>query len=346
MIGDTLSPIRNDPGPVHVTLIVPCLNEAKYIEDCLTSLLQADYPVDLMEIIVLDGQSTDGTRDILDNLVQCWPQIRVIDNPGASKPRALNLGIDEARHDIVMRIDAHATYPPDYVRQLVRALHVYNADNVGGIRFNTTQSTGVVASALAAVLTHPFGVGDAKHYTGVKSPVLTDIVFLFCVHKKLFDEIGNFDERLTRGQDREFNLRLSTLGRKMVLCPSVTCTYYARERFISFVRWAYNSGVTPFEISRIVGKNLVSVRNLVPPAFSASVIGLFFLGFARPMFWVLACGLLTLYLSVGLLVGFAQKGSQLGVRLLMPISFFSWHFSYGVGALHGLMNLLLKHISK
>ncbi len=346
MMGTSLSAIGNDPGPVYVTLILPCLNEAKYIEDCLSSLLLADYPVDLMEILVLDGQSTDGTRNILDNLVRRWPQIRVIDNPGASKPRALNIGIDEARHDIVMRIDAHATYPPDYVRQLVRALHVYNADNVGGVRLNSTRGTGVVAGALAAVLTHPFGVGDAKHYTGIKNPILTDIVFLFCVHKKLFDEIGNFDERLNRGQDREFNLRLSSLGRKMVLCPSVTCTYYAREKFNSFVRWAYNSGITPFEISRIVGKSLVSIRNLVPPAFSASIIGLSILGFVTTIFWLWLIGLLALYLSAGLFVGFVQKGSPFGVRLLMPISFFFWHFSYGVGALRGLMGMIFNYISK
>ena len=172
-----------DPGPTPVSLILPCLNEVNYIEECLRSLLGGFQPPELMEVLVIDGLSTDGTRAILKKLNQEFPQIRIIDNPGASKPRALNIGISEARFNILMRIDAHAVYPPNYVCDLVKYLHVFEADNVGGVRLNRTRGTGPIAQGLAMVLTHPFGVGDAKHYTGGDKPFISDIAFLFCVHK-------------------------------------------------------------------------------------------------------------------------------------------------------------------
>ncbi len=339
-----LLPSGTDPGPVGVSLILPCLNEAAHIETCLTSLLQGDYPADLIEILILEGMSGDGTRDILARLAKTWPQIRVIDNPGASKPKGLNIGIAEAQHDILIRIDGHAQYPRNYVRDLIKSLHIYEADNVGGVRLNRTKGTGIVARALATVLTHPFGVGDAKHYTGTQTPIESDIIFLFCARKSLFEKVGGFDERLLRGQDREFNLRLNRQGRKMVLCPAVTCTYYTRDRIIPFIRWAFQSGKTPFEISRLVGEHLLSIRNFVPPAFVSAVIGLSLLGILQEIFLIgLACVLVP-YLLIGFTVAFgkATQGQSLLIKLSLPFGFFIWHFSYGLGALRGILNFALR----
>lgn len=345
MTQKTLKPSEIDPGLVGVSLIMPCLNEARYIKECILSLLEGNYPVDLIEILVLDGQSTDGTRDILDELNRQWWQIHVIDNQGASKPKALNIGIDKAKHDVIMRIDAHAVYPPNYIRELVRSLHIYGADNVGGVRLNKTLGTGTIARALAAVLTHPFGVGDAKHYTGTDTPVESDIIFLFCTHKSLFDEVGGFDERLRRGQDREFNLRLSRLGKKMVLCPNVFSTYYARDQLAPFIRWAYQSGKTPFEISRLIGSNLLSIRNFVPLLFVLAIIALLAAGLWVPALRALLTVLLGFYILLGLVVGFtiSDHDRPLSVKLFLPVGFFLWHFSYGLGALHGVVNWVVKY---
>lgn len=336
-----------DPGPVGVSLILPCLNEAAHIEDCLLSLLQGDYPSDLIEILVLDGFSTDGTRDILTSLSKRWPQIRIIDNPGASKPKALNIGIKESRHEILVRIDGHAQYPANYLRDLVKFLHIYEADNVGGIRLNRTRGTGVVARALATVLTHPFGVGDAKHYTGTNHPIESDIIFLFCARKSLFEEVGGFDERLLRGQDREFNLRLSRQGRKMVLCPAVTSTYFTREQIRPFAQWAFQSGRTPIDISLLTGQNLLSWRNLVPVCFSLAIIGLVLLGLWQQTFWLGLILLLGVYFLICVLVAFSSTARELPFsgKLLLPIGFFVWHFSYGMGTFRGLLDWLTKSVN-
>lgn len=327
---------------VPVSLIVPCLNEATYIEDCLLSLLKGDYPADKLEILVLDGMSNDGTREILQKLQTGWPQIKLVDNPGASKPRALNTGIAMAKSEIVMRIDAHAIYAANYIKDLVKYLHVLEADNVGGIRLNQTRGTDLIARALAMVLTHPFGVGDAKHYTGVKEPAESDIIFLFCVRKSLFDEVGGFDERLIRGQDREFNLRMKSLGRKMMLCPDVTCTYFTREEIGSFSKWAYDSGVAPFEISRIIGTNLISFRNLIPPAFVATILLLPFLALWHSYAGLLLAGLIILYFSIGVLVSLSSIVKYKDPRffVILPFCFFLWHFLYGLGGLQSLLKII------
>lgn len=339
-------PTGKDPGAVGVSLILPCLNEAAHIEDCLTSLVEGDYPADLLEILVLDGLSTDGTREILAELSKKWPQIRVIDNPGASKPKGLNLGIKAANNNIVMRIDGHARYADNYIRDLVKYLHIYEADNVGGVRLNRTRGAGVIAKLLASVLTHPFGVGDAKHYTGTSQVVESDIIFLFCARKRLFEEVGNFNEALVRGQDREFNLRLNRLGRRMLLCPDVTSTYFTREKISAFARWAFQSGKAPYDVSRIVGENLLSVRNVVPPAFSAAVLALPVLGFWQPFFWSLFVFMMGLYVLLGFAAAFAMpsKDQSALMKLMLPAGFFLWHFTYGLGAIRGLAEWTIKSL--
>jgi len=220
----------------HLTIIIPCLNEARFIEACLLSLIEGGYPTDRLEILVFDGMSTDGTRDILEKMRSRFGFIQIIDNPGASKPAALNEGIRRARGDILMRIDAHAVYLKDYAPLLVEALLANESKgvvNVGGVRTNQPRDQGVLSRCFAELLGHPFGVGDARHNIGVTEPRLTDIVFLFCARRSLFAEIGGFDPRLRRGQDREFNLRVAQ-KRLMMIVPEARCIYLRDRRCASF----------------------------------------------------------------------------------------------------------------
>ena len=192
-----------------VSLIIPCRNEQRDIEACLQSLFAQDLPPDSFEIIVADGLSTDATRAILTRLAAAHAGLRLLDNPGRSVPRGLNLAIRAARSPIIVRIDAHTQYAPDYVRQCLAVLHETGADNVGGPW--VAQGTGYMGRAVAAAFQSPFAVGGARghqpHYTG---PV--DTVYLGCWPREVFERIGFFDEALVRNQDDEFNLRLSRAG--------------------------------------------------------------------------------------------------------------------------------------
>ena len=124
-----------------VSIIIPCRNEEKYIGRCLDSLLANDYPREVLEVVVVDGMSTDRTREIVDKYCQEYPFIKMIDNPWHIKPKALNIGIKSTKSDVVMRIDAHAVYARNYISKLVHGLFQYNADNIGGILKTSSGNT-------------------------------------------------------------------------------------------------------------------------------------------------------------------------------------------------------------
>src|SRR5581483_6780856 len=130
------SMISRKPLPKNptVAIIIPCRNEAAWIGTCLDSLLTGTFDLDRTQTLVLDGMSTDGTRQIVTRYVQEHSNIRLIDNPSGTKPSALNIGISMSHSDVVIRIDAHTSYAPDYVERLVHGLAEYNADNIGGVR--------------------------------------------------------------------------------------------------------------------------------------------------------------------------------------------------------------------
>ena len=333
-------PTRGAPlnRPVTVTLVVPCLNERDHIERCLRSLLEGEYPAALLEVLVLDGMSTDGTRERLATLSREWPCICVLDNPGASKPKGLNLGIAAARGEVVMRIDAHAEYAANYISTLVRALLEYGVDNVGAVRRNLPRRPGTVAKCLARVLTHPFGVGNATYNTGVVDAQWTDIVYLFCARRSLFEEMGGFNERLSRGQDREFNLRLVRAGRRMLLVPGTECRYYVRSDLSSFAPWAIQAGLVPFQISRAVGRSLLSARNLVPALFVAGLATGLVFAVSVPWGWMVLAAVAIPYvtLATGVAVALAVREREPVFAIGMPVAFLLWHTCYGLGSLRGL----------
>jgi glycosyltransferase involved in cell wall biosynthesis len=348
MIKDKFPTIGSDSELPRLAIVVPCLDEKKYIKSVITDALEGAYPPDRVELYIVDGMSTDGTREIVKDIMKKYPQLRLLDNPGASKPRALNLAIRSTDAEVVMRLDAHARYPKDYIISLVRALYEFDADNVGGVRKNIPRDGGIWARSFAEVLTHPFGVGDARHYTGVSEPVESDIVFLFCVRRQLFEEVGFFDERLTRGQDREFNLRLSRLGKRMILVPNVECLYFVRGTLSTFVPWAFESGATPLRISGITGSNLISLRSFIPVAFVLWCAVFFVMGIFTPYaLLLLVAGLFAYFVfAFAVSASMALKKRRIAYLVSLPLVFFLWHFAYGLGFLKELFSLTSKDLGR
>ena len=117
---------------LFVSIIIPCRNEEKYIGKCLQSIIEQNYPKDNLEVLVVDGMSEDRTREIVENYSQKYSFIKLFDNPKKFTPFGLNIGIKEAKGEIIMRMDAHAGYEKDYISKCVRYLENYDADNVGG----------------------------------------------------------------------------------------------------------------------------------------------------------------------------------------------------------------------
>src|SRR5687767_10577494 len=159
----------------RVTIAMPSFNEEHYIEACIASVQAQDYPAELIEILVADGRSTDKTREILDRLSAADPRVRMIDNPARLQAAGLGLLVKEATGDIIVRMDVHAEYAPDYVRRCVETLERTGADNVGGAQRAKARTP--FQRALCAALASPLGVGGAK-YRSSSAEGFVDTVFL------------------------------------------------------------------------------------------------------------------------------------------------------------------------
>lgn len=324
--------------PPSVSVIIPCLNERGFIGRCLDSIIANDHPKDKLEVLVVDGMSSDGTRSSVEQYAQRYPFIRMLDNPKKIKPRALNIGIQEAKGSIIIRMDAHAVYEPDYISKSVKYLHEYNADNVGGIRRTLAGGGSVIARAIAYSISHPFAAGNATFRTGSQTMKWVDTVFGGCYRKEVFEKIGLFDEALIRGQDREFNVRLRRAGGRILLAPDIVCYYFARNDLRDFLAWIFVGGLTPFYISRITGKVIFSWRNLVPLAFVLTLVATLLLSLLHSLFLWIFGGIVAVYLVASVVASLpvARKEKDFRFLVIMPFIFATTHIAYGIGSLIGL----------
>lgn len=323
--------------PPFASVVVPCRDERRSIEACLDSILAADYPADRMEVLVVDGRSRDGTREVVDRYAARHERVRRLDNPERRTPVALNLGVAEARGQVILRMDAHTVYPPDYVPRCVEGLERHDADNVGGVwEIRPTEDT-AVGRAIAAVYAHPFGVGDAWYRTGVDAPREVDTVPFGCWPREVFERLGGFDERLDRAQDLEFNLRLKRAGGRIVLDPAIRSTYLARSTLREDLPHRARSGFWTL-YARRWGDRAYSRRHVVPLAAVLLGLGLAVMALAgSAAAAALLAGLVAAYLALDL-VSAGQIALDRGpaVGLLAAGVFPGLHASYGLGQLAGL----------
>lgn len=325
-----------------LSVICPIYNEEKYIAKCLDSILEQDYPKDDLEIILVDGMSNDKTRDIVGKYTAQYPFIRVIDNPNRIAPWAMNIGIKQAKGDIIMRLDAHAIYERNYFSALVSGLQQYNADNVGSVCKTDVLNKTSKTFAIREVLSNKFGVGNSTFRTGISGAQEVETVPFGCWRRDVFDKYGYYDVRLVRNQDIELNKRIVRGGGKIVIIPGTFCTYLARETFKDLAKNNYGNGkwnvLTVYYTKDI---HSLSVRHFVPLAFVLSLIIPALIGlFWWPAFMVSALALFA-YLSVlGTVSAKLSSSKHLNFICLLE-SFITLHLSYGWGSLIGLLSLPL-----
>lgn len=325
----------------YVSVILPCRNEARHIRSCLESVVKSDYPKDQLELLVVDGQSDDGTRGIVDEFSKQYPWIRLLDNARRITPVALNIGIQSARGGIVMRMDGHTVYPLDYVSKLIEWIERSKADNVGGICITLPANETPKAHAIAVGLSHPWGVGNSYFRIGVAAPKWVDHVPFGCYRREVFDKIGLFDERLIRNQDDELNHRLIMHGGRILLVPEIISYYTARDSLAKLWAMYYQYGYFKPLAARTIGA-VITMRQLVPSAFvmylvlTAALVPWSYM--AAVLFGVGIIAYVTIDLSVG--VGVALKrGMRCGLwsTIVFPIL----HASYGIGYLKGILDFLI-----
>lgn len=323
-----------------VSIVIPCRDERPYMEACLASILASDYPRERLEVLVVDGMSDDGTRDIVAAVAARDPRVRLLDNPRGITPAALNIGIAAARGDVVMRMDAHCHYPRAYVSTLVAALAREGADNVGGVCRTLPGADTAMARAIAGAMSTRFGVGNSQFRVGVDRPTWTDTVPFGCYRRDVFARIGGFDEELVRNQDDEFNHRLLKAGGRILLVPDVVVDYFARPSLAKVARMFWQYGYFKPLVAAKLGR-IFTLRQLVPPLFAATLLVLALLA---PFFALARWGFVAvLLLHAGAAVAASLAGSRdLAVAVRMPLVFWAMHLGYGFGFLVGLVRVVTR----
>jgi glycosyltransferase involved in cell wall biosynthesis len=319
---------------------MPCRNEAKYIEKSLGSLLKTDYPKDKLEIIVVEGQSTDGTKDVLESIASKNPIVKVLTNPQKATPIALNIGIKVAKGDIIIRTDAHTEYPSDYINKCVDYLNKVDAWCVGGPVYTVPIKNTLIPQIIASLLSCPFGVGGSSFRTK-KKEMYVDTVPYGAFRKDIFERIGLYDERLIKNEDNELCSRISKYGGKIFMTPEIKNIYYARSNIKELLINAYSNGKWNAFTQKLC-PYAFKWRHFLPGVFFLGVIlcsGLAILSLAtKPIISLLVASPLVLYFLLAGIFSFKickqDKINFLCIPLIMSV-FFLYHFSYGYGISKG-----------
>lgn len=325
---------------MKLSVICPIYNEEKHIAACLDSILRQDFPKDELEVLLVDGMSTDRTREIVQQYTAQYPFIFLLDNPKRIVPTGLNIGIRVAQGDVIIRLDAHAIYPDNYFSVLVDKLYALNADNVGGLCRTLPAKETPVCEAIAAALSSPFGMGDSHFRIGTNKEMQVDTVPFGCFRREVFDKIGYFDEELVRNQDDEFNGRIIKYGGHIYLIPSVVIDYYGRDSIGKVSKMFYQYGLFKPLVNKKLG-NPASVRQFFPFFFVLGLILGLLLSFVSIFFCILYIVVLALYIFLAAYYSIRQVKGLKRIFLLMG-TFFVIHVSYGWGYLRGMIKLLLK----
>jgi glycosyltransferase involved in cell wall biosynthesis len=329
--------------PPFVSVVMPVRNEATILPESLEAVLAQDYSKERMEVIVVDGESTDGTTEILKRYQESEPRLMILNNRAHIVSAALNIGIRQARGEIFVRVDAHTVIAPDYVRRCVEHLERGDAENVGGLMRPVGRTH--FGRAVALATSSPFGIGGSKfHYS--EREQFTDTVYLGAYHREIFDRIGLFDEELICNQDYELNYRLRAAGGRILCTPEIRSLYYCRNSPGALFRQYFRYGFWKVRTLRRHPHSL-RVRQLVAPTFVGGMIALAALGFLfTPSWYFLLLGS-SLYLALAGSFALSQA-IRSGSFLLWPatvLAFLLLHLSWGLGFWAGIFSLLRRRIS-
>lgn len=314
------------------------LNEEGYIGQCLDSVLSNDYPSDLLEVLVVDGQSTDRSREVVEGYAARYSSVRLLDNPRGHQAAALNIGIRSARHEIIIRMDAHAEYAADYVSCCVDLLEESGAANVGGVQ--RAAGVGYVASAIAAATSHAFGAGDA-HFRYSDRQEWTESVYLGAWRRTTLDAVGGYNEEWLINEDYELNYRIRKAGGRILLSPRIRCVYWVRRSLGALARQYFRYGMWKVK-TLMAHPGSLRWRQAVPPIFVLAVFGALVSYSGYPAFAIT----LALVYAVAAVAAALQLAAKEGWQYLplLPIVFAVLHLSWGSGFWTGLVRFGLSRL--
>lgn len=335
-------------APITLSVIIPCFNEERTIEELLGAILAQTFPVAQMEVIIADGLSTDRTRERIAVFRVEHPQlnIKVVDNHQRTIPAALNQAIAASQGEILTRMDAHAVPAPDYIEKSVAALLAGYGENVGGVINIKPGKEDWIGRAIAVATSHPLGVGDAR-YRWAKTAGEADTVAFGTFRRSLIEKIGGYDETLRINEDYEFNNRIRRAGGKIWVDPAIKVDYYSRPTLRTLAKQYFTYGFWKYLMLRRFPDTL-RWRQALPPVFVSGVLMLLLLSTiwtpARFILLFVASSYLVILLMGAVMPAMQRK--NLSLLLAIPLAIMTMHFSWGSGFLWSMVkNLILgsKH---
>jgi succinoglycan biosynthesis protein ExoA len=347
----------------RITIVMPCLNEEAYIGRAVRSLLDS-WAIRNGELLVVDGGSTDRTKQVVEDLIRWVSEvqaewnpvtagrrqavIRLLDNPGRTAPTGMNMGISQAAGEIIVRADAHCVFPPAYVRRCVELLSDTGAANAGGV-MDPHGEGGSIQAAIALALRHPLGTGGAAfRRMDFKGPA--EGVFLGAFRKALFDEIGGYDIKATTNQDSELNVRIVRAGKKIYLDSDIKITYFPRKTLRKlakqYFRYGRGRARTTLRHRRLTGwRQAAAPALLLVTAYAVvrAVLGqpMHLLVPAAYALGIVGAALFTLKPEggegAGADAGAGPNGLSFKTRMTVAAAWSVMHLSWGAGFLFGLV---------
>ncbi|NPV66084.1 MAG: glycosyltransferase family 2 protein [Anaerolineae bacterium] len=326
------------PDWPFISVVMPVRNEAAFIARSLGAMLAQDYPPDRLEVIVVDGQSDDGTREIVAGIAARDPRVRLVDNPRRIIPIALNLGIRAARYPLIARMDGHTIAAPDYLRRCVQIMAESGADNVGGCWEYAGE--GWIGQAIAAAMESRFGVGPGR-WRGPVAGEADTVPYGFYRRERLL-ALGGFDEVYLTNEDYELNYRLRASGGRIVYSPEIWMTYYVRPCLIALGRQYFRYGYWKARMLRQHPRSLRPRQLAAPLLVAGLVVGTVLQmagGFWRAAY-VVAVGLYLLLAAVFSLRQAARRGWRLLPGIL--VAFLVLHLAWGTGFWYGVWRWMIR----
>jgi succinoglycan biosynthesis protein ExoA len=327
---------------LKVSVIVPCFNEQRTIGSLLQAIHDQTYPLMDIEVIIADGMSTDGTREVIREFSEEHPNlsIHLIDNPARIIPAALNKAIRAANGEVLVRLDAHSIPDRDYIERCLVVLENTGSANVGGMWQIRPSGDGWMARSIAVAASHPLGAGDARYRTGGEAGEVDTVPF-GAFQREWVDRVGFFDETLLTNEDYEFNVRLRRAGGVIRFDPTIRSAYFARSDFPSLARQYVRYGYWKARMLRRYPGSL-RWRQAIPPLF---VLTLILLGFVA-LLWnparLLIAVQLSLYALLVFLVGAVRSLQQgdWGILVGFPLAVWTMHFAWGGAFLWSVLGMI------
>jgi cellulose synthase/poly-beta-1,6-N-acetylglucosamine synthase-like glycosyltransferase len=320
----------------QITVIMPIRNESEYIERSLSAVLTQDYSKDKMEVLVVDGMSTDDTRAIIQRIsANNDIPITILDNPDLIVPTAMNAAIRKASGDVIVRVDGHAVIKSDYIRRCIDHLMENGVDCVGGVI--DPVGIGYAGKAIAIAMNSKFGVGGSAFRTlSDKKPILAESVPFGAYRKDVFNRVGLFNEQMVRHQDYESCYRLRKNGGKILLLPTARSDYYVRTTLRALLRQYWQYGIWKGRFVRKYPDSL-TLRHLVAPALIllivlSGVLAIF--STVGALFLAMGLGAYSIFILTSI-VYFFTKG-KLKYLPILALILPSIHYSWGIGFWKGL----------